>query len=161
MTRSEEGGSGGRGSRARRGAARRLFEENGAPIELIAEAMGLRAASVERLAAQEGWAGPMAGAGALTETLDRLLAQLSAQLTRFEGEAETAEGLSKPQLDALIAITRTFDRLSEMRREEEARGRGRRDETELRRARETVERRVGELAEQRAETIIDHLNRRR
>ena len=161
MGSAEAGRSGDRGSGARRAAARRLFEEAGAPLELIAGAMGLRAASLERLAAQEGWAGPMAGGGALTDTLDRLLAQLSAQLTRFEGEAESAEGLSKPQLDALIAITRTFDRLSEMRREEEARGRGRREEAELARAREAVERRVGELAEQRAETIIDHLNRRR
>ena len=148
-------------SAARRRAAARVLFEDGAEPALVAAALGIAVASLDRIVAKEGWAPPEPHADRLGGTLDRLLEQLSAQLLRFEAATDEEEGLSKAQLDALLAITRTFDRLSEMKREEEARGSGRRDEAELKRARATVERRVGELAEQRAETIIDHLGRTR
>ena len=135
----------------RRAAARRLFEDTGAEAAWIAGALGIAEASLHQLALREGWRRREA---AIAETVDRLLAQLSAQLALFERQAEEAEGLSKAQLDALLAITRTFDRLGEMKRAEEARRSAEPDAREIDRARHAVERRVGELSEQRAVSII-------
>ena len=158
---------------ARRAAARRLFEETSADPAWIAGALGIKAETLRTIAAKGGWrrladgaADPIAGGEAgdarhdpLGSTLDRLIRQLSGQLAVLEAEAATGGAMSKPHLDALLAITRTFDRLSEMKREDDARGQRVRDEGALTRARDIVERRVGELAQQRAETIIDHPGR--
>ena len=134
----------------RRAAARLLYERTNAEEAWISDALGIAAASLATLAAREGWQ----RREGLEGTVDRLLAQLSAQLDRFEQRASEAEGLSKSELDALLAITRTFDRLGEMKRTEEERRRAGRDDGEISRARAVVERRVGELSEQRATTII-------
>ena len=147
-------------SAERRAHARRLFEESDAEPSLIAGALGIELRTLEGLAAREDWRRRGTHEDGLARTIDRLMVQLSAQLRRFETEADGADGLSKPQLDALMAITRTFDRLSEMKRAEEERAAERPDDREVRRAREVIERRVGELSEQRVETIIDHLERR-
>ena len=147
-------------STERRAFARRLFEESDAEPEWIAGALGVEPRTLQGLAARGDWMRRGADEDGLGRTIDRLMVQLSAQLRRFEAEAEEADGLSKQQLDALMAITRTFDRLGEMKRAEETRASEQPDDTELRRAREVIERRVGELSEQRVETIIDHLERR-
>ena len=134
----------------RRAAARLLYERTNAEEAWIADALGITAASLATLAAREGWR----QREGLEGTVDRLLAQLSAQLDRFETRADEAQGLSKSELDALLAITRTFDRLGEMKRAEEERRRAGPDDGEIERARAVVERRVGELSEQRATTIV-------
>ena len=134
----------------RRAAARRLFEDTGAEPGWIAAALGITEGSLQLLANREGWH----RREGIAETVDRLLAQLSAQLALFERQAESADGLSKAQLDALLAITRTFDRLGEMKRAEEARRSAAPDEREVGLAREAVERRVGELSEQRAASMV-------
>ena len=139
-------------------AAARALVEGGADPDLVASAMGIKSASLDQIARREGWRVTAKRPAAFGQTLDRLIAQLATQLDRFENE-DAGGALNKTQLDALLAMARAFDRLMEMRREEEARGRNTKDEAELERARQTVERRVGELAEQRAETIIDHLDR--
>ena len=132
-------------------AARRIFEDSAADPGWIAGALGISPASLETVARRENWR-RREGMG---DTLDRLLAQLSAQLRLFEDQAEAAEGLSKAQLDALLAITRTFDRLGEMKRAEEARRAEGPDDAMIETARAAVERRVGELSEQRAATMVD------
>ena len=135
----------------RRAAARLLFERSDADPEWIASLWGVEPGWLARLIAREGWQRRETD---MTGTINRLMRQVSAQLAAFEGDAETT---GKARLDALLAITRTFDKLAEMRREEDARGGGKDDERALKAARRTVERRVGELATQRAETIIEHL----
>ena len=140
----------------KRDAARELIE-SGADPDLVAAVMGIKRASLDKIARREGWRLPGRQRG-FGQTLDRLIAQLAAQLDRFEHE-DAGDAPNKAQLDTLLAMARAFDRLMEMRRDEEARGRDAKNEAELKRARQTVERRVGELAEQRAETIIDHLDR--
>lgn len=141
----------------RRVAARRLFEETAAPVEWIAGTLGIRVASLDAIARREEWR-TREETGGIETTIDRLIAQLSAQLRLLEERAEEADALSKPELDALLAITRTFDRLGEMKRAEEARRAEGPDRTEIERAHEAVERRVGELAEQRSETVISMVN---
>ena len=141
----------------RRAAGRRLFEESDADPDLIAAALGIGRATLDGLARREGWVARGEDDDGLARTIDRLMAQLSAQLRAFEERTQEGIELGKPQLDALLAITRTFDRLAEMKRAEEARLSGRPDDHELKRARATIERRLGELSEQRVETIIDHL----
>ena len=144
-------------SATRRAAARRLFEESDADPELIAAATGIERSTLDGIARREGWVPRGEGDDGLARTIERLMAQLSAQLRAFEARTEDGAEMGKSELDALLAITRTFDRLSEMKRAEEARASTRPDEHELKRARAVVERRVGELSEQRIETIIDHL----
>ena len=144
-------------SATRCAAARRLFEESDAEPALIAAAIGVGPVTLEGLARREGWVARGDGDDGLARTIDRLMAQLSAQLRAFEARAEEGGEMGKAELDALLAITRTFDRLAEMKRAEEARLSGRPDDHELKRARATIERRLGELSEQRVETIIDHL----
>ena len=133
-------------------AARRLFENTGADAEWIAGALGVGPARLEAVARRDGWERRPDG---LEGTIDRLLGQMSAQLRLFEHQAESADGLSKPQLDALLAITRTFDRLNEMKRAEEARRAALPDRGELERAREAVDRRVAQLTEQRAANVMN------
>ena len=135
----------------RRAAARLLYERSDADPEWIAAAWGVESGWLSQLIAREGWERRAADARA---TIDRLMRQVSAQLAAFEADDDT---VGKARLDALLAITRTFDKLAEMRREEEARVGGEGDERALRAARRTIEARVGELAGQRAETIIEHL----
>ena len=144
-------------SATRRAAARRLYEESDADPTIIAAASGIEIATLEGLARREGWVPRGEADDGLARTIDRLMAQLSAQLRAFEARTEEGGAMGKSELDALLAITRTFDRLSEMKRAEEARASGAPDEHELKRARAVIERRVGELSEQRVETIIDHL----
>ena len=138
----------------RRAAARRLFEETAAPAEWIAGALGIEPTSLDVIARREGWR----VRESIEATIDRLIAQLSAQLRLLEARAAEADTLSKPELDALLAITRTFDRLGEMKRAEEARRGDRPDRAEIERAHEVVERRVGELAEQRSTTMLEIIN---
>ena len=138
----------------RRAAARHLFERTSADPDRIAALWGVEPDWLARLAAREGWT--RAGPGDARATIDRLMRHVSAQLAAFEEDA----GLGKARLDALLAIARTFDRLAEMRRAEDERGGGADDGRALARARAVVERRVGELAGQRAETMIGHLAER-
>ena len=135
----------------RRAAARLLYERSDADPEWIAAAMGVEPGWLAQLIARENW---RRRAADMTTTIDRLMRHVSAQLKAFEEDGETT---GKARLDALLAITRTFDKLAEMRRGEEARAGGEGDDRALVEARRTVERRVGELAGQRAETIIEHL----
>ena len=135
----------------RRAAARLLYERSDADPEWIASVWGVEPGWLAQLIAREGWERRATDARA---TIDRLTRQVSAQLAAFEEDGETT---GKARLDALLSITRTFDKLSEMRREEDERLGGEGDDRTIRAARQTVERRVGELAEQRAETIIGHL----
>ena len=144
-------------SAERRGHARRLFEESDADPDWIAGAMGIGRASLDGLARREGWVPKGEDEDGLAHTIDRLVTQLSVQLRAFEARTANGEEMGKVELDALLAITRTFDRLAEMKRAEEARASGRPDERELNRARAVIERRVGEISEQRVETIIDRL----
>ena len=144
-------------SATRRAAARRLFEESDADPGVIAEAAGIERTTLDGIARREGWVPRGEGDDGLARTIDRLMAQLSAQLRAFEARTEDGAEMGKSELDALLAITRTFDRLAEMKRAEEARSAAGPNDHELKRARAVIERRVGELSEQRVETIIDHL----
>lgn len=138
----------------RRAAARLLYERSDADIEWIAACWSVEPAWLSHLIAREGWTRRPTDARAM---IDRLLRQVSAQLGAFE--AEEGELVGKARLDALLAITRTFDKLSEMRRSEDARAGGEDDGRALAAARQTVERRVGELAGQRADTMIEQLKK--
>ena len=142
----------------RRAAARLIHERSDADPEWIAALWGVEPGWYEKLAVREGW--QRSDAGDLGATIERLMRQMSAQLAALEAlAAEEADGtgFDKPRLDALLAITRTFDKLSDMRRAEDDRRGGGGDERAIHRARTQVEARVGELAEQRVETIIEHL----
>ena len=136
----------------RRAAARLLFERSDADPEWIAAVWGVEPGWLAGLMAREGWERRATDARA---TIDRLMRQVSAQLAAFEADDQTSgkEG-GKARLDALLAITRTFDKLVEMRREEDGRRSGEGDARALEAARRTVERRVGELAEQRADAMV-------
>lgn len=148
----------------RRLAARRIYERTEAHTDWIAALWGVEPGWLTQLVAREGWS---RGEADPRTTIDRLMRHVSAQLAAFEADAgEGSEGKGsggsgsgggKARLDALLAITRTFDKLAEMRRAEDERRGGEGDERALARARDLVERRVGELAGQRAETMIEHL----
>ena len=135
----------------RRAAARLLYERSDADPEWIASVWGVEPGWLGQLISREGWQRRATDA---RTTIDRLMRQVSAQLAAFEDDADMT---GKARLDALLSITRTFDKLSEMRRDEDERHGGEGDDRAIRAARRTVERREGELAEQRAETIIGHL----
>ena len=142
----------------RRAAARLIHERSDVDAETIATLWGVEPDWLARLMVREGW--HRADAGDLGATIDRLMRQLSAQLSAFEAADEEegrGAGLGKPRLDALLAITRTFDKLAEMRRAEDERRAGEGDDRVLERARARVEARVGELAGQRVETVIGQL----
>ena len=144
-------------SNDRRAAARLIHERSDADPEWIATLWGVAPGWYGKLAAREGWR--RRDAADLGATIDRLMRRMSAELAALETAADEAGegGFGKQRLDALLAITRTFDKLSEMRRAEDERRDDEGDRRALDRARSQVEARVGELAEQRVETIIERL----
>lgn len=95
-------------------ALRAVYEGAEATLPRLALAAGRSIESVERRAAQDGWKAGAASArrGARRPRLDKAVDTLIAAVEALSGEGWRK--LDKQQIDTVLAMTRTLDKLGEM-----------------------------------------------
>jgi hypothetical protein len=135
--------------RARLDAARLLFERHGAPIDLLAVAMGRSTALLERRAEEESWA-PIT-----VEQPQNLRTRLAAAIERLAGKLEEMscqmiEGtvaIDRAELDTLVTMMRALEKIAEFVPQDDADSeRQIADDEELAAILERVNGRIVELA---------------
>lgn len=135
--------------RARLDAARLLFERHGAPIALLAVAMGRSTALLERRAEEENWT-PITA-----EQPQSLRTRLAAAIERLAGKLEEMscqmiEGtvaIDRAELDTLVTMMRALEKIAEFVPQDEADSeRQIADDEELAAVLERINGRIVELA---------------
>ncbi len=140
----------------RRAARRRLFEEFGVPLDLMAVACGLQPVSVRGQAAREDWKETLRSGStdereaAIAAMLDEMLAELEA----LPKDDETGR-YDKRRIDALSARMRMLEKLAEINETRRARGEEqKKTDADIAEILSRIDERIVELAREFARELV-------
>lgn len=144
------------GQEARLHALRALAEGGHATIERLALASGRSAATLRRLARNQGWELAQAGLPDVSARIRKAAGMVLCKVEELGKAAESGGSIDKGAIDGLIAMIRGLEKIGEiMRPEEAARENQIRDNEDLAETLRRIEERIVELAHEFAARLAE------